>query len=113
MAARADRRELTRCVTGSVADRGRRLRCAGPGVMLQRRTEGDTMREMTVRESNQNFSQVVAAAERGETIVITKNGVAVAKITPQPADRARDPNGGLRSQLSRRACNQNGEPAIA
>ena len=49
------------------------------------------MREMTVREANQNFSQVVAAAERGETIVITKNGVAVAKITPQHADRTRDP----------------------
>jgi len=49
------------------------------------------MREMTVREANQNFSQVIAAAERGETIVITKNGTPVAKITPQPADRADDP----------------------
>lgn len=49
------------------------------------------MREMTVREANQNFSQVIAAAERGETIVVTKNGVPVAKITPQPADRTRDP----------------------
>jgi prevent-host-death family protein len=49
------------------------------------------MREMSVREANQNFSQVIAAAERGETIVITKNGTPVAKITPQPADRARDP----------------------
>lgn len=49
------------------------------------------MREMTVREANQNFSQVIAAAERGETIVITKNGVPVAKITPQAIDRADDP----------------------
>lgn len=49
------------------------------------------MREMTVREANQNFSQVIAAAERGETIVITKNGTPVAKIAPQTADRARDP----------------------
>ena len=49
------------------------------------------MREMTVRQANQNFSQVVAAAERGETIVITKNGVPVAKIAPQPADRSKDP----------------------
>ncbi len=49
------------------------------------------MREMTVREANQNFSQVIAAAERGETIVITKNGVPVAKITPQSADRTSDP----------------------
>jgi prevent-host-death family protein len=49
------------------------------------------MREMTVREANQNFSQVIAAAERGETIVITKNGSPVAKITPQTADRSIDP----------------------
>jgi len=49
------------------------------------------MREMTVREANQNFSQVIAAAERGETIVITKNGTAVAKISPQSADRTKDP----------------------
>jgi prevent-host-death family protein len=49
------------------------------------------MREMTVREANQNFSQVIAAAEHGETIIITKNGTPVAKITPQQADRTRDP----------------------
>jgi prevent-host-death family protein len=49
------------------------------------------MREVSVREANQNFSQIIAAAERGETIVITKNGTPVAKISPQPPDRARDP----------------------
>ena len=49
------------------------------------------MREMTVREANQNFSQVIAAAERGETIVITKNGTPVAKISPQSSDRSSDP----------------------
>ena len=49
------------------------------------------MREMTVREANQNFSQVVSAAEQGETIVITKNGKPVAKIMPQTADRSSDP----------------------
>jgi prevent-host-death family protein len=49
------------------------------------------MREMTVREANQNFSQVISAAERGETIVITKNGTPVAKVMPQPADRTDDP----------------------
>ena len=49
------------------------------------------MRQMTVREANQNFSQVIAAAERGETIVITKNGTPVAKIAPQLADRTSDP----------------------
>jgi prevent-host-death family protein len=49
------------------------------------------MREITVREANQNFSQVIAAAERGETIVVTKNGRPVAKISPQSEDRASDP----------------------
>lgn len=49
------------------------------------------MREITVREANQNFSQVIAAAERGETIVVTKNGRPVAKITPQSEDRTADP----------------------
>ncbi len=49
------------------------------------------MREMSVREANQNFSQVIAAAESGETIVITKNGTPVAKITPQSANRTDDP----------------------
>ncbi len=49
------------------------------------------MREMTVREANQNFSKLIAAAEKGETIVITKNGKPVARIAPQTADRAQDP----------------------
>jgi prevent-host-death family protein len=49
------------------------------------------MREISVREANQNFSQVIAAAERGETIVVTKNGRPVAKISPQSEDRASDP----------------------
>ncbi len=49
------------------------------------------MREISVREANQNFSQMIAAAERGETIVVTKNGKPVAKITPQSQDRAGDP----------------------
>jgi prevent-host-death family protein len=50
------------------------------------------MREISVREANQNFSQVIAAAERGETIVITKNGTPVAKILPHARDRAADPH---------------------
>jgi prevent-host-death family protein len=51
----------------------------------------DAMREITVREANQNFSQVIAAAERGETIIVTKNGNPVAKITPLLKDRTGDP----------------------
>lgn len=49
------------------------------------------MREIGVREANQNFSQVIAAAERGETIIATKNGRPVAKIAPQSQDRGGDP----------------------
>jgi prevent-host-death family protein len=49
------------------------------------------MREISVREANQNFSQVIAAAERGETIVVTKSGRPVAKIVPHPQDRGSDP----------------------
>jgi len=50
------------------------------------------MRQISIREANQNFSQVIAAAERGETIVVTKNGKPVAKIMPQSQDRTSDPD---------------------
>lgn len=49
------------------------------------------MREMSVRGANQDFSQSIAAAECGETIVITKNGTPVARIGPQRPDRSKDP----------------------
>ena len=49
------------------------------------------MREMSIREANQNFSRVIAAAEQGETIIVTKSGVPVARISPQPANRSADP----------------------
>ena len=49
------------------------------------------MREMSVREANQNFSRLIAEVERGETVIITKNGRAVARVGPQPADRRDDP----------------------
>jgi prevent-host-death family protein len=49
------------------------------------------MREISVREANQNFSRIIADAENGETIIITKHGVPVASIVPRPADRSADP----------------------
>ena len=49
------------------------------------------MREISDREANKNFSQVIAAAERGETIVVTKNGRPVAKIAPQSQARGSYP----------------------
>lgn len=48
------------------------------------------MREMSVRETNQKFSEVIVAAEPGETIVIIRNSAPVAKIAPQSADSAQD-----------------------
>lgn len=51
------------------------------------------MREMTVREANQNFSQLIAAAERGEVIVITKNGVPVARVAPEDKSGRQDRDG--------------------
>src|SRR5207302_11321431 len=67
------------------------LKCLIAHRKLQRRTGDMVVREMSVREANQNFSQLIAAAERGETIIITKNGTPVARISPQPADRGIDP----------------------
>ena len=49
------------------------------------------MREVTVQEAGQCFVELIAEAERGETIVITRNGTPVAKISPQSSDRSRDP----------------------
>lgn len=38
--------------------------------------------EATAREFNQRSSQILAAATRGETVTVTKNGVAVARVVP-------------------------------
>jgi len=48
-------------------------------------------RPAAANEARQWAKEAFAAAERGETIVVTKNGRPVAKITPQSADRANDP----------------------
>ncbi|WP_190121342.1 type II toxin-antitoxin system Phd/YefM family antitoxin [Streptomyces inusitatus] len=38
--------------------------------------------ETTARDFNQRSSQILAAAARGETITVTKNGIAVARVVP-------------------------------
>lgn len=38
--------------------------------------------EATAREFNQQSSQILAAAERGETVTVTKNGRPVARVVP-------------------------------
>ncbi|HEV2366164.1 MAG TPA: type II toxin-antitoxin system prevent-host-death family antitoxin [Caulobacteraceae bacterium] len=49
------------------------------------------MRTVTAREANQNFSKLLAEAERGETVVITKHGRTVAELHPRPHDKTQDP----------------------
>jgi len=46
---------------------------------------------MSARDANQNFSKLLAEVEKGETVVITKNGREVAEIRPRLADRREDP----------------------
>ena len=41
--------------------------------------------EMSIREAKARFSEAIAAAERGESITITKHGRAVAQISPPAA----------------------------
>lgn len=40
------------------------------------------MREMSAAEASRNFSAVLDAAEKGDTVVVTRNGKRVATITP-------------------------------
>lgn len=42
--------------------------------------------EATAREFNQHSSRILAAAEAGETITVTKNGHPVATVRPYSAD---------------------------
>ncbi|MCX4485358.1 MULTISPECIES: type II toxin-antitoxin system Phd/YefM family antitoxin [Streptomyces] len=42
--------------------------------------------ETTARDFNQRSSQILAAAARGETITVTKNGIAVARVVPMGDD---------------------------
>ena len=49
------------------------------------------MRAITAREANQAFSRILKAAERGESVVITRRGQPVAIIAPYRAqDRERE-----------------------
>jgi prevent-host-death family protein len=50
-----------------------------------------TMKTMTARDANQNFSKVLAEVEQGETVLITKNGKTVAELRPRADDPREDP----------------------
>jgi prevent-host-death family protein len=46
--------------------------------------------EMSIREAKAKFSQAIAAALRGESVVVTRFGKPVAQIGPPPKARALD-----------------------
>lgn len=48
------------------------------------------MRSVTAREANQSFSRILAEAERGEAVVITRRGQPVAMLAPYRAERNSD-----------------------
>ncbi|MPY77040.1 MAG: type II toxin-antitoxin system prevent-host-death family antitoxin [Actinophytocola sp.] len=47
------------------------------------------MKEMTAAEAARNFSAVLSAAEKGETVLVTRSGRRVALITPAPRSSGR------------------------
>jgi len=49
------------------------------------------MRTVTARDANQNFSKLLAEVEKGETVLITKNGKTVAELRPSYEDKRDDP----------------------
>ena len=49
------------------------------------------MKRVSAREANQNFSRLLSEVERGETIVITKNGTTIAELRPKAHDKRDDP----------------------
>jgi prevent-host-death family protein len=49
------------------------------------------MRSTTARDANQNFSKLLAEVEKGETVIITKNGKTVAELRPRSDDPRDDP----------------------
>ena len=60
------------------------------------------LKTVSAREANQKFSKLLARAERGETITITKYGVPVARIEPieQPPRSAAARGAAIRRMLA-------------
>ncbi len=49
------------------------------------------MRHVSIREANRSLSRLLEEVERGETVVITREGKPVAQLAPSPANRRDDP----------------------
>jgi antitoxin (DNA-binding transcriptional repressor) of toxin-antitoxin stability system len=45
----------------------------------------------SVREADQNFSQLISDVEKGEIVIITRDGKRVAEVRPVIEDRMQDP----------------------
>jgi prevent-host-death family protein len=64
---------------------------------------------MTARDANQTFSKLLADVERGETVLITKNGKTVAELRPRAQDSMDDP--AWRANFERMLTLMNATPA--
>ena len=49
------------------------------------------MKSVSARDANQNFSKLLVEVEKGETVLITKNGRTVAEVRPRADDPRDDP----------------------
>ncbi len=49
------------------------------------------MRQVSLREANQNFSRLIAEVEAGEQVVLTRRGRPVARIVPEARRRQLTP----------------------
>ena len=45
------------------------------------------MRQVSLRDANQNFARLIAEVEAGEQVVLTRRGRPVARIVPEPRKR--------------------------
>lgn len=55
--------------------------------------------DVSIAEAKNRLSQLVRAAEGGESVVITRNGRPVAQLTPAPARRRTVRLGGMRGRI--------------
>ena len=49
------------------------------------------MRTVSLKEANQQFSKLIAEVEKGESVVITRRGQPIARLSPQPKSKLDDP----------------------
>jgi prevent-host-death family protein len=55
--------------------------------------------DISIAEAKNRLSQLVRAAESGESVVITRNGRPVAQLMPAPARRRKVRLGGMRGRI--------------